>query len=596
MPRLTLLKSLVHIVSNNKALTYACLTIPVLLYGLSLLLTGNKIIPGDGDYYIQLYEAARINILTYHQIPWWNPWISGGVPLFANPQFGPISLQMIFALPFGSIFGYKIALVLYLVIGFWGMRTLLNKYYRTDPIVATLIAYIWTFNTFFVYRLGGHYTFLVAAFVPWMIYFYLTINVKKNWLWFALISSLIIWSSMHYTTTISFLLIFLFGLGQFTKVLISIDYKKYRNKPLDIITQIYKQMHISKILLAIGVILVATAPRLYATLEYVNDFPRTQSQIKEDFLGWYPTLFAMFGPNQYTNYPDFDPKFWGWHEISTYIGFFTGIALIICLVLFLKNLKQKRINHRFEIFFTILMIVFFISLSAGDFAEWSPYSILRELPIFSSMRVATRWINWAAFFVLIFIGIFSVYLKKQKRLIIFLLSASVVELFLTGIPNINNSYIFSIGDERNKASFIQTERWHSEREGIKYDENFTGATRSNVGQLIAGDSLIDTRQPNSTARCNEVITKNCKFVSDNAKIVYWSPHKIKLKRTGTGKISLNINPASHWHINGKDTRSYNTVDPLAYFIIEDQSENIEIVYDPPYTPFRLIRETTKRLF
>src|SRR5665811_2223323 len=69
------------------------LGVPILLFCLNLLLTGQNIAPGDGDYIMQTYEAARISILKYGQFPWWNPWVSGGVPLYANPQFGLISIQ-----------------------------------------------------------------------------------------------------------------------------------------------------------------------------------------------------------------------------------------------------------------------------------------------------------------------------------------------------------------------------------------------------------------------------------------------------------------------------------------------------------------------
>src|SRR5687768_16141335 len=85
------------------------LSMPVVLFCLSFLLTGDRLGPGDADYLIQTQEAMRRSILEFHQFPWWNPWVSGGVPLFANPQFGLISLQTPLTLLFGSIIGYKLA-------------------------------------------------------------------------------------------------------------------------------------------------------------------------------------------------------------------------------------------------------------------------------------------------------------------------------------------------------------------------------------------------------------------------------------------------------------------------------------------------------
>ena len=108
-------------------------------------MSGNILGGGDADYLMQTQEAARQTVLGFKQFPWWNPWVSGGVPLFANPQYGLLSIQSITTLVFGSIWGYKLALFFYFVIGFWGFLLLFRKALRTPLLTSVLLSYIWTF-------------------------------------------------------------------------------------------------------------------------------------------------------------------------------------------------------------------------------------------------------------------------------------------------------------------------------------------------------------------------------------------------------------------------------------------------------------------
>jgi hypothetical protein len=179
---------------------FVLLSIPIIIYCLGFILTNQKIAPGDADYLMQAQEAARISIVKFGQFPWWNPWVSGGVPLFANPQYSLISLQSITTLIFGSILGYKIALVGYFLIGFWGFFLLFVKSLKTPLLTAILLAYIWTFGSFLVHRLGGHYTFFAIQYFPFILYFFLTRKKNKlSWLWLGLLMGLMANTAAHNT-------------------------------------------------------------------------------------------------------------------------------------------------------------------------------------------------------------------------------------------------------------------------------------------------------------------------------------------------------------------------------------------------------------
>lgn len=570
---------------------FILLLLPIAIFGMGLLRTGNNLPPGDGDYYIQLYEAARRSILEFHQFPWWNPWVAGGVPLFANPQFGPISIQMITTLIFGSILGYKLALIIYLALGFFGLRKLMINIMKSEPLRATLLSYIWIFSSFFVLRAAGHYTFFIAGIFPWTLYFLLKRDEGKNWLWLALTLSSLVWASMHYTTILSIFIIALFLFADLTRKLVIYLLKSKNNKSFK---QAFDTLGVKKLVAAGLVFLVLAAPKIYSTLEYSGDYPRLLAQVSERTTTIDTTWYSLFGPDQY-NFPPESGMVWSWMESGTYIGFLTFFALLICVYEFMQRQHRKTFIAWTVIAFTLL----FILLGRADFASWAPFTILREFPVFSSMRVATRWIAWAALFILLFMSLVRFKKAKLGRLVNLLLIASVIELGIVGFKNLDNVYLLRVGTyQEGQGLFSQREEWHSKRSGIPYDENFTEATRNNIGQIIAGDSLIDTRPWGGalpTIRCDETHS-GCSFISGNAKVTSWSPNKLVIERLSSGPITLNMNAGNHWTINGNYVfGNQKVVDPSVPFIITDASNVIEVAYEPRFSPIDMSKKVLNKL-
>ena len=552
---------------------------PVFLFCLDLLLTGNKVGPGDADYIIQTQEAMRRTILEFHQFPWWNPWISGGVPLFANPQFGLISLQTPFVLLFGSVLGYKIAIVGYFLIGFWGFRKLFIQAFKTPVLTATLLAYIWTFGTFLTQRTSGHLTFLVIQLFPWALLYYLQRNtIKHAWLKFSLITSLMALSAAHNTTIMSYFVLTLMVILSLGRVIMQ---KKddYLTLQLRIL-----RSDVTFWIKAGGLFVALTGYRLFFTMQYLKDFPRTEVLDMEPTMGPINAFLAMFGPLiQFSKSPTI-PN-WSWLEASAYISIFTFFAAMLVLFVLMKERKNTNKLFSYSPYVLGLLFALFFLLSLGDFlGVFSPYSLLRMLPVFSAMRVAVRWIAWCSMIVLLFIAIYQG--KKYRRIINVLLLVACVELFIYSRPNLAKAYFMDINHVRPiSAEFQQKRLFDAMRYGVPYDENFTGATMNNYGQIVAGDALVDTRFPapwgdGPTARCS--VDEGCRLVlSDNAEITYWSPNKIIIKRTAPGTIQLNINPGKGWAINNQYLfRGGKVVEPGNTFEITNPSSDIILDYRP----------------
>src|SRR5680860_319765 len=185
-------------ISHIKWLFIVVASMPICFFLYQYLTTGNKILTGDFDYYAQMYEAFRISVLKYGQFPSWNPWMAGGLPLYANPQFGLISIQSILSLIFGAVYGLKLAYGIYALAGFWGMYILGKKVLKSGTLRSVLIAYIWVFCGFFAGHGISHFTFSLFYLLPWLVIFIYNRKDKWAWLWLALIESFIILNSIHY--------------------------------------------------------------------------------------------------------------------------------------------------------------------------------------------------------------------------------------------------------------------------------------------------------------------------------------------------------------------------------------------------------------
>jgi len=109
------------------------------------------------------------------------------------------------------------------------------------------------------------------------------------------------------------------------------------------------------------------------------------------------------------------------------------------------------------------------------------------------------------------------------------------------------------------------------------------ATLYNQGVLFANDALVqlgaNAKYHSGHPTCP--VEAGCSFIrTHNAKLVYWSPNKIVLQRTGSGGIALNMNNSDYYVINGKRNSSLRVTEPYKDFIIHDPSKVITLSVDP----------------
>lgn len=582
----------IKIVAEYPILGIILLCIPIIVFMLPMLMTGNNISPGDPDYIFHLAEAGRKSIIEYHQFPWWDPWLSGGIPLFGSIIYGLVSLQTPFTLVFGAVIGWKLAIVAYQIVGFFGFKKLFQESFGTERLRAILLAYIPVLGSFFIYRaVGGHSPFLLLVFFPWLLHFFLQRRVKRSWLWFALVLSFMVWTSPHYITIMSVLIV---GIWFFYELAGQIFTFWRTNKRLKMVNFSADVLFFVKAFSLTGILCIY---RMFFAATFIRDFPRPEFITSEPFTGVVRGLQAIWSPFPYTHALSL-PSGWGWMEASSYIGLGSLAALVLIGLAWIIQVRKHSIKNAAHSLFTysplilITLFVTFFTLGMGDFSKYSPYSLLHNLPIFSSMRVATRWLMWSS---LIALFLIAAYRGKRFRVLINLsILAVLVEFFAITWGFFGNSFTTQIQQYRpSNASFDEVYHYRIPRplyaldanyqKVYFYDENLYETTLNDYGQVIAGDPLVDTRQPNSTIRCGKP-EGNCNFISNNARVTYWSPNKIVLKRLGPGIININMNPGRGWMVNGKYAFiGYKVTDPLRPFLVTDSSETIVLQYVPKYS-------------
>ncbi len=541
---------------------FLAISLPIALFLNKFLFQINGNLPGDWDYFAQLYEAARRSILEFHQFPWWNPWVGGGVPLYANPQFGLVSIHMPFILLFGTLAGLHISIFFYFLVGFWGMYTLL-KHLGSDRVVGILLSYIWIFSSFPVWHLaGGHLTFGSYFLAPWFFYFLLKIHSDKGWLWFGLLTAFLINQSVHYIT------VQLFVIGGF--VALYQIFVRQKGKKTDL------RKLVKPYVLSVLVALPLVAHKLYYVLQYIHDYTRIPGVETGTPINVIIAALTFRGVNVIDTVHFYKGGF-GWAEYASYFGIITLGLFAFLVIKDLEKPEKLKLKHAL----LLVAIAATLVVALGNFASYSPYNILKQLPIFDQMQVASRWLGWFVFGVILFLS-----RLPRNGVVTGLLSISVVEVFSSSYPVIN--YDFGNHTPGNAADFRQVAFYNQQQFSNPASLRFLEATESNIGDVYGYEPIIgfggdiNEGYAGLSKRCAINRDPKCDLVlSDNASISYWSPNKVVLERTGTGNIVVNINPGSYWKINGEARFVHMKVTDLKQmYVIEDPSQTITLTVSP----------------
>lgn len=127
-------------------------------------------------------------MVEYGQFPQNNIWLAFGSDFMANPQSGHLSIYFIPIILFGTFYGYKISILLAMVLGAAGSYRLFYKL-NSDQVLSICGALMFAATGYFSAHIftAGHSNVLYAYFIPWLLYFFYEIRQSYSF-WKLLLS------------------------------------------------------------------------------------------------------------------------------------------------------------------------------------------------------------------------------------------------------------------------------------------------------------------------------------------------------------------------------------------------------------------------
>jgi hypothetical protein len=324
----------------------------------------------DWDWFLLYDGVTRNSFLKYGQMPLWNPYMKGGMPLLAYPESNVFSPSFLVQLFCNEILAAKINITLHLFIGLGGTYSL-ARHYRLGVQAALLAAFVFMLNSMYSLTLtaGMEWGYSIAL-IPWALLFYLkAYDDFRHALTASLVLALMWLGGGVYPFTITLLLLGTYGLVAI--VFGELAFKK----TITILATIYG------LTFALGAI--KFIPSMELTLQYTRHSDLYAGLSFESLVyglfGRDQTLAAILGKLRVTG-------FWrgfsqGMDETGMYVGVFPFVLFIIGSV---KDFRKFR---------TLLFCsVVFLWLATGDRTNpFSLWTLLKGVPPYSIMRSIERF-------------------------------------------------------------------------------------------------------------------------------------------------------------------------------------------------------------
>ncbi len=315
---------------------------------------------GDGPVFHKMFEAARVSVVRYHELPLWNPYECGGLPLWDNPQ-APFGAPLMWPLYFlGSNKTVALWYVAHSAFGFVSMWLLARRELGQSRGAAFVASGAWAFCGFFANHLpGGHLVFAAFQYFPLGIYFWRQADTDyRKAIGLGALVALMIYEGGVYP--IPHLAVIL---------------------GVETLTRVWPPRRLGRIVVA-GVIVVAVAltvgaARFLPVVDQVRSHVRGVA-VENDAVHW-GTMQDLFLLRTHERFMPGQRYVWG--EYGMYLGpIVVGLALVGLL---LAGVRRAWL--------WVLLVVSLV-LMAGDYAPKAPWTVLRAHVFpFKDMRVPSRF-------------------------------------------------------------------------------------------------------------------------------------------------------------------------------------------------------------
>jgi hypothetical protein len=311
---------------------------------------------GDWDFFYELQWVSYRTIHDFHQLPLWNPYQCGGMPLLGNPQSHTLTPWFILTLIFGPFAGLKLELPIFMAIA-WSGGYVLARTLKMTPLAALAPAFLFACSSwFFEKAVFGQISMLAFVYMPWIFAAAWKAMERENFRYSAIagaILGLVFLEGGPYPFTIT--------LTALALVIAATVVTSRSGRPIAVLLAI--------VLFAVGF----SAAKLFPAAVVAAQHPRFPSDTQFNTLDVLRT--ALFSPNQ--GPLQGSPNGWGFWELGAYIGPF-----------FIPAIVGVFYTRRAAVW--IFAAIMLLWLARGD-AGWL-WPIVHRLPIFDSLRMPSRFL------------------------------------------------------------------------------------------------------------------------------------------------------------------------------------------------------------
>ncbi|WP_394824066.1 hypothetical protein [Pendulispora albinea] len=339
---------------------------------------------GDGMTFHKTIDAARVSVLRYHELPLWNPYECGGIPLWDNPQQVAAAPLAWPALIVGTTAAMYFWYVIHGAFGFLSMWLLCRYELRASWMAAFIGSCAWAFNGFHQHHYsGGHLAFVAFEYFPLAILLWRRAEADLR----AAVGLGVLVAWMFYEGAVYPLPHLALFLGAET------------------LTRAWPARRLLPIARAAAVVLVVGfvlgAARILPVLAQIRAHAR-ELGVEGDVLRG-KTFLRMFLARHHER--EVPGQEYVWTEYNTYLG---PIILVLALVgIALAGLRYAWI-------YALLALA--VALMFGHFAHLAPWSILKgHVFPFKEMRVPSRFRCETSLFLAMFAAIGLDELREMIR-------------------------------------------------------------------------------------------------------------------------------------------------------------------------------------
>lgn len=295
-------------------------------------------------------EVDRISVLKYHQLPAWNPYWCGGCTGISEPEDSFYSPDFLLRLIFGSEHGRRLAIMLFVIAGLEGMYRLCRRLDSTAVASGAAAVIFATQDRFVSFIHDGWVHFMSFELIPWLLLALL--NGIESVRWRIVGGMFLAWLVLAPGTYPAPYGAIAFGYW-FCAIAV---YRFFRREARPFRGPLLAAFTIG------GVALLLTFCKLVPTTLYMLEFPRVFTVVEVH------SAVEMIG-----------------HMIPRYypIVFFAVVGAIFA---------------DFSAGLCIGGALLFFMLSLGQFAPYSPFDIIKKLPVLGSLRYPERFMVMVVFF------------------------------------------------------------------------------------------------------------------------------------------------------------------------------------------------------